>query len=298
MTDTKKVMSLAEKTGLSALLGAGVLFFIAPSCAVLLLLFFLTSCVIAPFFPTLGFFLPVISRGRAGSHAVVLTFDDGPSPESTPVLLALLTRYDLKATFFVIGQQAKQYPDLVQQIVDAGHSLGNHSWSHDNLLMFRSIDTIAADIRQTQDVLAGAGIRPLAFRPPIGITGPRLKSVLDDLQMFTVNFSCRIYDRGNRNIQNLADRALVRLKGGDILLLHDSFPEKNGLGSYWQDEMDRFFRKLIRRYQVLPLEELTGRPVMVRLPQDPEAPLSQQQGVGKTDYRHDDLADQPCVKQN
>jgi peptidoglycan/xylan/chitin deacetylase (PgdA/CDA1 family) len=228
------------------------------------LLLFLAYCVIVPFFPAYGFFLPVVSHGKAGKSAVALTFDDGPSPASTPVLLQLLASYDLKATFFVIGNQAEKYPELIERIVAAGHNVGNHSWSHDNLLMFRSTDTLASDIKQTQDVLARAGIRPLAFRPPVGITGPRLEPVLDDLQMFTVNFSCRIYDRGNRNINSLADRALDRLKPGDILLLHDLFPEQAELGGYWQEELDHFFSKLIQQYQVLPLEELIGRPIMVR----------------------------------
>ena len=241
------------------------LFFIAPVWAVLLLLLFLASCLIAPFLPACGFFLPVVSRGKTGSRAVALTFDDGPSPASTPVLLQLLARYDLKATFFVIGSQAEKYPELIAKILAAGHNVGNHSWSHDNLLMFRSSDTLATDIKQTQDVLARVGIRPLAFRPPVGITGPRLKPILDDQQMFAVNFSCRIYDRGNRNIKNLADRTLGRLKTGDIILLHDLFPEQTGFGEYWQAELDRFFSELIQHYQVLPLEELIEQPVMVKL---------------------------------
>ena len=266
MDGKKNRLTLAEKAGFTALLLAVPLFFIAPAWAVSVLLLFLASCVIAPFLPAYGFYLPVVSRGKGGSRAVALTFDDGPSPASTPVLLQLLARYDLKATFFVIGNQAEKYPELIERIVAAGHKVGNHSWSHDNLLMFRSSDTLAIDIKQTQDVLARAGIRPLAFRPPVGITGPRLKAVLEDQQMFAVNFSCRIHDRGNRNIKNLADRTLGRLKPGDIILLHDLFSEQTGFGEYWQAELDRFFSKLIQHYQVLPLEELLERPVMVKFP--------------------------------
>jgi peptidoglycan/xylan/chitin deacetylase (PgdA/CDA1 family) len=265
MAGKKYKLSLAEKTGMAALLIAVPLFFIAPAWAVSVLLLFLACCLVAPFFPGFGFFLPVLSFGTTGTRSIALTFDDGPSPASTPVLLQLLAKYNLKATFFVIGQQAEQYPELIDQIVAAGHNVGNHSWRHDNLLMFRSIKVLAKDIKQTQDVLAGAGVRPLAFRPPVGITGPRLRQVMDDQEMFTVNFSCRIFDRGNRNIKNLADRILARLEPGDILLLHDSFPQSVELGKCWQDELDRFFRKLVHQYKILPLEELIGRPVMVKL---------------------------------
>jgi peptidoglycan/xylan/chitin deacetylase (PgdA/CDA1 family) len=263
----RRQRSLAEKSGLAVLLSAAVLFAVAPLLAAALLLLFLLTCSAAPFLPGFSFFLPIISRGRgeAAEQAIVLTFDDGPSPGSTPLLLDLLARYNLQATFFVIGQQAEQYPELIRQIIAAGHGVGNHSWRHDNLLMFRSVSDLAADIRQTQEVLAEQGIRPLVFRPPVGVTGPRLGPVLGDQGLVAVNFSCRLWDHGNRKIDNLAARGLKRLRSGDIILLHDSCPGQAEAADYWQQELNCFFAELVRRYRVVPLQEMIGRPVMDHL---------------------------------
>ena len=89
---------------------------------------FLLLCFIAPFFPGWSFFLPVISRGQGDypqlhGNVVALTFDDGPSPTSTPVLLELLARYRLPATFFVVAAQVARYPELLEKIVEDGHTV-------------------------------------------------------------------------------------------------------------------------------------------------------------------------------
>jgi peptidoglycan/xylan/chitin deacetylase (PgdA/CDA1 family) len=268
MAEKQYRWSLAEKFGGMVLLLAGLLSFIAPLWAVVLLSSFLVLCGAAPFFPGTGFYLPVISRGKPAGNSIALTFDDGPSPESTPIVLALLARYKLPATFFVIGSQAEQYPELIQRIVDEGHSVGNHSWGHDSLLMLRSEQRLAGDIRRTQEVLLKTGIRPLVFRPPVGITGPRLGPALDTLGMFVVNFSCRGFDRGNRNINNLADKVLKRLQPGDIVLLHDSIPLSAADKKQWQNELDLLLKKLSAQYTTVPLEDLTGRPVMEKQASD------------------------------
>ena len=69
-------------------------------------------------------------RMDPSEHAVYLTFDDGPIPESTPVLLETLRRYGVKATFFVVGENVQKHPELLQQIVEEGHQVGNHTYHH------------------------------------------------------------------------------------------------------------------------------------------------------------------------
>jgi peptidoglycan/xylan/chitin deacetylase (PgdA/CDA1 family) len=255
--------SLAEKTGFAAFLFAVPLGFIAPSLAALPLLLFLLACLAAPFCPQCSFFLPVISSGRPGSNAIALTIDDGPSPSSTPLLLALLAKHQLQATFFVIGEKAAAYPELIDQILAHGHTIGNHSYRHDNFLMLQSTRSLEKDIGATQDILAQAGIKPLLFRPPVGITNPRLKPVLDGLGLQTVTFSCRIFDRGNRNVDNLAAKVLRKLRPGDILLLHDNPPPTSEKNAYWHTELDRLFSSLQELHRVVPLAELIGQTVMI-----------------------------------
>jgi peptidoglycan/xylan/chitin deacetylase (PgdA/CDA1 family) len=257
-----KRFSPAIKTGTAALLLSLALLFVKPGLAAFILLLFLLLCLAAPFFPCFSFFLPIICRGRAGTGFVALTFDDSPSPESTPILLDLLARHGLQATFFVVGEKAEKHPELVKEILAQGHFIGNHSLRHDPLLMLRSADTLQADIHATQEILKKFNIRPLVFRPPAGITNPHLGKILDREGLIAVNYSCRALDRGNRTINNLAKKILNRLKPGDIIMLHDLPPYQKHLSDYWKKELDRFFTTLKNNFTVVSLEELLGCPVM------------------------------------
>jgi peptidoglycan/xylan/chitin deacetylase (PgdA/CDA1 family) len=254
--------SWAEKSGIAALLLALFLGYFDYSYAVIPLLLFLLACLFAPFCPRWAFFLPLISRGMPGSDGVAITIDDGPSPETTPVLLELLAKHSLPATFFVVGENAAAHPELVKMIVDHGHAVGNHSFRHDNLLMLRSSRRLREDIAHTQQVLAGLGIRPLLFRPPVGITNPRLGPVLAGLALEAITFSNRGADFGNRNIDHLSARVLWRLQPGAILLLHDIPPLDLEKTASWRKEVDQLFAILKKEHQVMPLAELIGRPVM------------------------------------
>ncbi|WPD23001.1 MAG: polysaccharide deacetylase family protein [Candidatus Electrothrix scaldis] len=252
----------AEKIGIAALLSAVLCFFITPPLALLPLSLFLLLCFLAPFFPGISFFLPVISRAKPGTEGIVLTFDDGPSPEFTPILLDLLARYALPATFFVIGKKAAEHPELIAQILAAGHSIANHSWDHDYFLMLRSTESIQEDLHRTQKVLVRAGVRPLLFRPPVGITGPRLKKVLEQEGLLAVNYSCRALDRGNRQIVGLADKIMRKVRPGDIIMLHDlpTFQKKES--ALLCTEFDLLFQRLTGKCRVIPMEEALQRPVM------------------------------------
>ncbi len=258
-----KSFSQAEKLGGLVFLFALVLFSINPWLAAPPLLLFVLLCLVAPFLPQWGFFLPVISKSKTGSKAVALTFDDGPSPASTPILLDLLDRYHFQATFFVVGKQAEKYPHLIADILARGHTIGNHSWQHDNLLMLRSKNSIRQDIRRTQQLLMRCGVRPLLFRPPVGITGPRLKSILENEGLMAVTFSCRAFDGGNKKIDDLAERISRKLKPGDIILLHDLAPETEKGGKRWQYEINRLLSTLdTNEHEVQPLEAVIGLAVM------------------------------------
>jgi peptidoglycan-N-acetylglucosamine deacetylase len=255
--------SQAEKLAVFSFATAFLLLFFFPKFATIPLLFFLCCCFIAPFLPEWGFFLPIISKGQVGSTGVALTFDDGPSPETTPLILELLASYNFKATFFVIGEKAAKYPELIREIVAAGHSIGNHSWKHDSLLMLRSQKILHNDIQKSQQLLRSLGIRPLLFRPPVGITNPLLQSVLRSENLETVTFSCRGFDGGNKKVTGLAKRILRKLTPGDIVLLHDLPPHGDVAIATLQEELILIFKSLQqKRREVVPLEALIGKPVM------------------------------------
>ncbi|MDD5099800.1 MAG: polysaccharide deacetylase family protein [Syntrophales bacterium] len=263
---TQRALSPALVSGMAAFVISGLLLLIRPALVVLPLGFFMILCLVAPFLPGVGFFLPVISRRKTVRRAVALTFDDGPDPDVTPRLLELLRRHCVPATFFVAGARAERYPATIQKILSRNHTIGNHSYRHDPLLMLRSRATLREEVARAQDVLAAFGIRPLIFRPPVGITNSRLPGVLRELDMYCLTFSCRAFDRGNRRIAKLAEIILRKVRPGDIILLHDVAPKGRDGIENWIAEVERIVSGLKEKgYEILPLPDLIDRPVMERI---------------------------------
>lgn len=258
-------LSLGDLTGLLALILAGLLLFLAPVFFPVPLVLFLILCLIAPFLPRFSFFLPVVSKGSSKKRTIAITFDDGPDPVSTPELLRLLSAHGMKAAFFVVGEKAARHPDLVKAILTQGHEVANHSLTHDNLVMFKGRRALKREIVSTQEILARFGIRPLAFRPPVGITYPMLGQVLSQTGMYALNFTCRAMDGGNRWIKGLSKRLLRQLRPGAIMALHDVNPPDERRFSYWLNEVDRILSEIrAQGFKVVPLSELIGRPVMIK----------------------------------
>ena len=251
-----------QKIGLAALVCALGVTLVDLRLVLIPVMLFLFMCMVAPFLYRFSFFLSIISRGCTGQRVVALTFDDGPDPATTPHLLRLLSARDVPATFFVVGQRAAAYPELIRAILDAGHTIGNHSFRHDSLVAFRGPEKIAAEILMAQRVLEDLGVTPMVFRPPVGITYPGLAKVLERLGLVAVTFSCRAWDRGNRSIGRLAERILGRARPDDIIMLHDHPPVHRGNLSHWLAEVEAILSGIPSKGLVFrPLSELIGRPV-------------------------------------
>lgn len=253
----------ARGIGLGALLITILVFFLDPRLAVIPLAGFILFCLAAPFFPRFSFYLPIISHGQSGKQAVALTFDDGPDPVTTPRLLALLSKHRVKAAFFVTGEKAAAYPELIEDLLSQGHAVGNHTYTHDHLILLRSSKRLLKEITATQEMLRHFGIVSFAFRPPAGMTNPRLGKVLEQLDLYLVNFSCRAFDGGNRWITGLARKILKKIHPDDIVLLHDVRPKKEELLDDWFKEIEQILSGLeAKGLKVLPLSEIIGRTVM------------------------------------
>jgi len=256
---------LAMITGLAAFVLALIMAFVKIEWAAAPLSVFLLFCLAAPFYPCLGFYLPIVSRGNVDAPAVAVTFDDGPDPITTGPLLNLLKRHAVKAAFFVTGVNAEKNGDLIEEILAQGHDIGNHSYRHDPFLMLRSYGTLAREIDAAQTVLHRFGISPVAFRPPVGITSPKLADVLKDKGLYCLTFSCRANDFGNRRIHGLAGKILRKVKPNDIILLHDVQPRSDRDADLWLHEVDDILSGLKHKgLQVRPLAELIGKPIMTR----------------------------------
>ncbi len=233
-----------------------------PGWVVAPLMVFLSCIAIAPAFSRLGFFLDVLSRGDRSRPEVALTFDDGPDPKTMPALLSLLAEFDAPATFFMVGTKVRANPEAVRQAIECGHEIGNHSMSHDTLLMLRPVARLRLEITQCQDELRALGVEPVAFRPPVGITNSRLPAVLDDLGLACVTFNNRPLDFGNQRIEKLAERVLRKVSNGDVILLHDVWPFETPIEP-WLIEVRAILEGIRSRgLKVAPLSRVLNRTVM------------------------------------
>ncbi len=238
------------------------LLFINVSLAPLPLFIFVLICCIAPLFPRFSFFLPIISAGKKGTTGVALTFDDGPDPEVTPLLLELLAQYGVTATFFVTGVRAERYPDIIRAILAGGHTIGNHSYSHSPFLMLKNCSTLQREVTAAQSIFLRFGIVPLAFRPPVGITNARLWRILLENGMFCVNFSRRAADFGNRRVKGLARKMLAKVDTGDIIMLHDVAPRQGDVTQLLR-EFATFLDGLKgKELEIRPLARIIGKEIM------------------------------------
>ncbi|HEY9739716.1 MAG TPA: polysaccharide deacetylase family protein [Coleofasciculaceae cyanobacterium] len=158
----------------------------------------------------------------ASAKLIALTFDDGPWPTTTSQVLDVLKNNNVKATFFVVGKQVQQYPQLLKQVVAGGHALGNHSWSH----QYRFFDESAAarELDETATLVYKiSGIKTFLFRPPGGMLNNGLAAYAQNKKHAVIMWSADSKDwRHRRNsTQALIDSVLEEAKPGGIVLLHD-----------------------------------------------------------------------------
>lgn len=161
-------------------------------------------------------------EATASRYPIALTFDDGPMPQMTSRVLDVLKKNKVKATFFVVGKQVEQNPNLLIQIVHDGHSVGNHSWSHQYFQY--STSAAQSEIDKTSTLVYNlTGVKISLFRPPAGILTNGLVSYANQKNYATVMWSVDAKDwRYYRNSpQALIDSVLQEARPGGIILLHD-----------------------------------------------------------------------------
>lgn len=149
-----------------------------------------------------------------------LTFDDGPDLKYTTAILDILKEKDVKATFFVVGQQVKKYPEVLKRMVDEGHAIGNHSYHHKDMTKLNEQQIVHE--MDTTDVLMkeAVGFTPELFRAPYGAVSSKLKEVLKKHERELVGWTVDTRDWAGTATQDM--RALIRkeLRPGGIILMH------------------------------------------------------------------------------
>jgi peptidoglycan/xylan/chitin deacetylase (PgdA/CDA1 family)/glycosyltransferase involved in cell wall biosynthesis len=172
--------------------------------------------------PAANLFGKVIHSIDTDHKALALTFDDGPNPATTPRILSILNENNIKATFFVIGENAKRYPELLQQVHQQGHEIDVHSWTHSPRLLFSGTGRVRGELSATVSLIAEhTSATPAYFRPPWGRRSPWMLSEAGSLQLRTVTWSVDTRDWLYRSGKKVIRRFDRGLSPGAIVLMHD-----------------------------------------------------------------------------
>lgn len=152
---------------------------------------------------------------------VALTFDDGPHPVYTEEILAVLAEEDVQASFFMMGKEAELYPEIVKKVSDAGHLIGNHTYTHVNVCQISTEETID-EITKTNDILEDlTGKRPQFFRPPFGCKNEALEK---QTGMFWIFWDVDTLDWSCQNAGQVYRQVVKNVGENDIILMHDAYP--------------------------------------------------------------------------
>ncbi len=156
---------------------------------------------------------------------VAMTFDDGPNPTLTPKLLDLLAAHKMKATFFVVGQNAAEHPEILQRAAREGHEIANHSWSHPNLGKMGD-EAVRRELQKTDDAIKAAiGTRPTLLRPPYGSITSHQKTWINEAFGYRIIiWDVDPLDWKRPGPKIVTSRILNEAKPGSIILAHDIHP--------------------------------------------------------------------------
>lgn len=192
----------------------------------------------------------VCSNPLERQKRIALTFDDGPS-ENTLSVLDLLKKYEVKATFFCIGKNIEEHSEIVRRIIDEGHVVGNHSYSHSHFFDFFRKKKLIEELKKTDMLLEKfTGKKIKLFRPPYGVTNPSIRRALEVTKHKVIGWNIRSLDGVVKDENVLYNRIIKRVAPGGIVLLHDT-------SKYSVNVLEQLLQFLQKdNYTVVSLEQL------------------------------------------
>ncbi len=200
---------------------------------------------------------PGYAHGNRQARVVALTFDDGPSPYTEP-LLDLLAQQQVPATFFVIGANVQRYPQLLRRIYQDGHLVGNHTYQHQNLAKLNEARARATLLRSAQLIHYYLGVYPRFFRSPYGACNPASLQAARELQLISVNWNATAddYHVARTSSQQIAAEIMRLVAPGSIIDLHDGGGDRHKTVAAVQ-LLIQWLRQA--GYRIVPLSELIGQ---------------------------------------
>ncbi|MBQ8357168.1 MAG: polysaccharide deacetylase family protein [Clostridia bacterium] len=158
---------------------------------------------------------------KTGKAQIALTFDDGPHPRYTPIILDILKEFGIPATFFAVGVNVETYPQLIRRIVEEGHELGNHTYNHYHVAKM-STETLLRDISLCSNAIEKiTEQKPRYFRPPEGVCNGDVKEICGNADMTIVMWSVDTRDWAHTPISEICNNVRHNTKNGSIILMHD-----------------------------------------------------------------------------
>ncbi|WP_440050283.1 polysaccharide deacetylase family protein [Lysinibacillus sphaericus] len=159
-----------------------------------------------------------VTVAKGAKKRVALTFDDGPDARVTPQILAILKKYDVKATFFMVGKNVSRNPATLEKVYEEGHEIGNHTWNHPKLTTLTKVNVKQEVDRTSSAIYAAIGQYPTVFRPPYGATSEQVRAVIT---MPSILWSVDTLDWKHRNADKILANVKASVKDGSIILMHD-----------------------------------------------------------------------------
>ena len=195
----------------------------------------------------------VIKKGDESKKAIALTFDDGPDEDFSPQILDILKKYNVKATFFMVGQKVGWNPAIAKRTADEGHEIGNHTFSHINICN-SSNEQINNEINKTQKIIKDiTGKEPKFFRPPYRAINENLFNIMKSKDMKVVLWSdLDTKDWSNPGVYNIIKSIEDNAENGTIILLHDYNKVRNN-----KSQTIQALEKIIPKMQSLGYEFVT-----------------------------------------
>lgn len=197
-------------------------------------------------------YLKSVCKGAVKDKVVTLTFDDGPDELMTPKVLDVLKRYDIKAVFFLIGEKVDKNPDIVRRIVEEGHIVANHTYSHSGLFPLSGKGKVMQELQKCGESIKNAiGRYPLLFRPPFGVTNPIIGRAVNAQGLKTIGWSIRSLDTvDGKTRTEILCKVEAKLHPGAIILLHDRCAKSDEL-------LESIIESALNRnYSFIPLDKM------------------------------------------
>lgn len=198
-----------------------------------------------------NFFIKVICKAETDKKEIAISFDDGPLVNYTPAILEVLKTENVKATFFCIGHRIAGNENILQQIQQQGHIIGNHSFSHHFWFDMYAAKKMQDDLKQMDVAMEKVtGLKPKLFRPPYGVTNPNLKKAITKGGYTPIGWSVRSMDTVIKDENKLLNKINAGIAPGAVFLFHDTCEST-------LKALPAFIKEVKKRgYNIVPLDKL------------------------------------------